>query len=87
MRHVFLLSGSKKAMMQFHRPLDMIPKMKPTRHTSEFPCDSIIQARKCIHKRLQHRCFLVNNAQFLRTPILKIISERLLLKIYLMVLF
>ena len=32
-----------------------------------------------IKKRLQHRCFLVNIAKFLRTPILKNICERLLL--------
>ena len=29
-------------------------------------------------KRLQHRCFLVNIAKFLRTPILKNICEQLL---------
>ena len=68
--------------MQFQIALDMISKIKPTRHTSEFQYDSIIQARKFIKKRLQHRCFLVINAQFLRAPILKIISERLLLKTY-----
>ena len=32
-----------------------------------------------IKKRLQHRCFLANNAKFLRTPILKKFCERLLL--------
>ena len=32
-----------------------------------------------IKKRLQHRCFFVNIAKSLRTPILKIICERLLL--------
>ena len=30
------LSGSKKAMMPFQIALDMIPKIKPTRRTSEF---------------------------------------------------
>ena len=35
MRYVFLLSGSKKAMMQFQIALDIIPKTKPTRHASE----------------------------------------------------
>ena len=34
-----------------------------------------------IKERLQHRCFPVNNAKFLRTPILKSICERLLLLI------
>ena len=32
-----------------------------------------------IKKRLQHSCFPVNIAKFLRTPILKYICERLLL--------
>ena len=36
MRDVFLLSGSKKAMMQFHIALDVIPKIKPRRRRSEF---------------------------------------------------
>ena len=34
-----------------------------------------------IKKKLQHRCFSVNIAEFLRTPILKNICERLLLSI------
>ena len=34
-----------------------------------------------LKKRLQYRYFLVNIAKFLRTPILKNISERLLLKV------
>ena len=84
---VFLLSGSKKAMMQFQIALAMILKIKPTRHTSEFQYDSITQARKFIKMSLQYRYFLVIDAQFLRTPILKIISERLLLKIYPVLLF
>ena len=33
---VFLVSGFKKALMHFHIALDMIPKFKPARHTSEF---------------------------------------------------
>ena len=37
------------------------------------------QIRNFIKKRLQHRCFPVKFAKFLRTPILKIICERLLL--------
>ena len=36
MRDVFLLRGSKKAMMQFQIALDMIPKIKPARQRSEF---------------------------------------------------
>ena len=36
MRDVFLLSGSKKAMVQFQIALDIILKTKPTRHASEF---------------------------------------------------
>ena len=37
------------------------------------------QACNFIEKRLQHRCFPVNIAKFLKTPILKNICERLLL--------
>ena len=33
-------------------------------------------------KRLQHRCFLMNIATFLRTPILKNISERLFAQVF-----
>ena len=40
-----------------------------------------------IKRRLQQIYFLVINAQFLRAPFLKIISERLLLKTYPVVLF
>ena len=40
------------------------------------------QAWDFIEKRLQHRCFPVNIAKFLRTPILKNICERLLLEIF-----
>ena len=39
-------------MTQFQIALDMIPKIKPTRRTSEFQLDSIIQASKFIKKRL-----------------------------------
>ena len=74
-------------MMQFSIALDMIPKIKPTRRTSEFQQDLIIQAGRFIKKRLQQRYFLVINAQFLRTHILKIISDWLLLKIYPVLLF
>ena len=38
-----------------------------------------LQPCNAIKKRLQHRCFPVNIAKSLRTPILKIICERLLL--------
>ena len=38
-----------------------------------------LQACNFIKKRLQHMCFAVNIATFLRTPILKKICERLLL--------
>ena len=34
-----------------------------------------------IKKRIQHKCFPLNIANFLRTPVLKNICERLLLKI------
>ena len=41
----------------------------------------ISQACNFIKKRLRHRCFSVKFAKFLRTPILKNISEPLLLKL------
>ena len=40
------------------------------------------QACKCIIKRLQYRCFPVNTAKFLRTPIWKKICEKLLLYMF-----
>ena len=40
-----------------------------------------LQAFNFIRKRLQHRLFPVNVTRFLRTPILEIICERLLLQI------
>ena len=39
----------------------------------------ILFYKKAVKKRLQHRCFSVNIAKFLRTAILKNISERLFL--------
>ena len=39
------------------------------------------EAWSSIKKRLQHRCFPVKFAKFLRTPILKRICERLLLNL------
>ena len=36
-----------------------------------------LKASNFIKKRLQHRCFPVNNEKILRTPILKNIYERL----------
>ena len=41
-----------------------------------------LQAWNFIKKRLQHRCFLVNIAKFLRTAIFKNICERLLLRVF-----
>ena len=38
-----------------------------------------LQARNFIKKRLQHRCLPMNIEEFLKTPILKIICEWLLL--------
>ena len=38
-----------------------------------------LQPLNFIKNKLQHRCFPVNIAKFLKTPILKDISERLLL--------
>ena len=44
-----------------------------------------LEDRSCIKKRLQHKCFLVNIAKFLRTPILKNICERQLLYLLLII--
>ena len=43
-----------------------------------------LQASKFIEKRLQHWCFLLRIRKFLRTPILKNISELVLLIILLL---
>ena len=43
------------------------------------------EAYNFIKKRLQHRCFLVNIAKFLRAPILKKICERLLLQVWIQI--
>ena len=42
-----------------------------------------LQCRSFIKKRLQHSCFPVNIAKFLRAPVLKIIFKRLLLFMFL----
>ena len=42
-----------------------------------------LKACNCIKKRLQHKYFPVNITNFLRTPTLKNISERLLLHLFL----
>ena len=41
-----------------------------------------LQVCNIIENRLQHRCFLVNIAKFLRTHILKNICEQLLLRVF-----
>ena len=42
-----------------------------------------LMACNYIKKRVQHKCFPVSIAKYLRTPILKIICERLLLHLFL----
>ena len=42
--------------------------------------NNVLQACNFIKQRLQHRRFIVNIAKFLKIPFLKIICERLLLK-------
>ena len=46
-------------------------------------CNKQTHLKACnfVNNKLQHRCFLVNIAKFLRTPILKNICERLLLQL------
>ena len=41
-----------------------------------FKKSACLQSSNFIEKRLQHRCFTVNIAKFLRTPVLKNIGER-----------
>ena len=43
--------------------------------------ESLFKSYNFIKKRLQHRCFPMNIAKFLKTTILKNICERLLLKV------
>ena len=45
-----------------------------------------LQTCNFIKKRLQHRCFLDSTAKFFRTTILKNICERLLLRVFLLML-
>ena len=50
--------------------------------TGKHLCWSLyLQVCNFIKKRLQHRCFTVNMPKFLKTPILKNICERVLLRI------
>ena len=64
----------------------MISKMK-TKQRVNYNKGSIIQACNFIKKRLQHRCFPAISTKILRKLILKNICERLLLKIYPLLLF
>ena len=60
-----LISGSKKAMIQFQIVLGMIPKVEITRHTSELQSEfdnSVLQVAE--KKGLQHRCFPIIIAKF-----------------------
>ena len=56
-----------------------------THFTRKHPCQSLFVNKKSssflLKKRLWHRCFPVNFAKFLRTPISKNICERLLLQL------
>ena len=60
--------------------------LKISKYSNESPVlESLFNKAAClkacnfIKKRLRNRCFLVNTAKILRTPILKNICERLLL--------
>ena len=59
-----------KKFRKFHRKTSMLESL-----FNKVPC---LQVCNFIKKRLQHRCFPVKFAKFLRTPILKSICERLL---------
>ena len=54
--------------------------LKPTQNSQENTCTGVSEGLKAcnfIKKRFQYRCFLVNFAKFLRTPLLKNICEPL----------
>ena len=47
----------------------------------ESPKVAGLKAYNSIIKKLQHKCFFVNIAKFLRAPVIKKIRQRLLLKL------
>ena len=57
------------------QPTDLLNKKGPLKNLAIFKGKHL-----CWSQRLQHRYFPINTAKFLRTPILKNIYERLLLK-------
>ena len=54
-------------------------KVKTTKYSPENTCAGLSIQQTCnfIKKRVQHRCFPVNIAKFLKTPILRNVCERL----------
>ena len=83
MSHVGPSIKSGPSLCAIHPPIEgLLPRtgIEPTPFRNyAFGSQMHLQARNFIKKRLQHKCFLVNIAKFLSTPILKNICERLLL--------
>ena len=86
MRDVFL-SGSEKVGWNFRLSWVWFLKLKQRDTRVSYNKDSVIVAWNFIKKRLQHRCFPVANAKYLRPSILKNICEQLILKICPVLLF
>ena len=70
-RNMFCKKRCSKTFCKFHRKTPMLQSL--------FNNVAGLQACIFIKKRLQHKCFPVNIAIFLRTPILKYICKRLIL--------
>ena len=54
-------------------------RVKTTKYSPENTCVGLSIQQTCnfVKKRVQHRCFPVNIAEFLKTPILRNVCERL----------
>ena len=65
---MFCKKSVLKNFAKFHRKTSVLKSL-----FNKIPC---LQACNFIKKRLQHSCFPVKFAKFLRTPILKNIGER-----------
>ena len=87
------MHGAETIKQYLHGTLQNFMKVTPVvliflpnnykRHLCKNLCSSLvfIKAFNFIKKRLQHRCFPVKFAKFLKTPILKNICELLLLQL------
>ena len=76
-------SGTKTSATVSNKYQIQLKKSICYRENSEAATVDVLQkkASNFIKKKLQHNCFPVNVAKFLRTPIIKDICKQLLLKI------